>query len=219
MPTRADPLTGRWTFSYLQWEPLPPTEVTLPQVLSQAGYVTAGVVDTPFYTKNGYGYDRGFKYFYDLKSQGPPNWDLFLPRPRRIDDDHAAPNTFRTAERVLEQLCLQHEGTPFLLWVDTWDPHEPWEPPLWYGRRYDPDYRPPSSYKVPPYANYEQGGFSEVDLEEARTGYLGEISMVDHYIGRLLGHIEALGLADDTAVVLSLTTVTTSGSTAGSSAR
>ena len=32
-------------------------------VLSKAGYHTMGVVDTPFFIRNGFGYDRGFDDF------------------------------------------------------------------------------------------------------------------------------------------------------------
>jgi len=51
MPARADYSTGKMSFSYMTWEPLSRGEVTLPDVLSQAGYVTAGVADTPFYSE------------------------------------------------------------------------------------------------------------------------------------------------------------------------
>jgi arylsulfatase A-like enzyme len=200
MPTRADLLTGTWTFSYMSWEPLPRSAVTVSQLLADAGYVTAGVVDTPFYTKSGYGYDRGFNFFYDLKTQGPPNWDLFLPQPRVLDEHHAAPSTFNMAERVLEHISVRHPSKPFFLWVDTWDPHEPWEPPVWYGRRYDPNYKLPATYKIPPYYYYKEAGQTDEDLEAARIGYLGEITMVDRYIGRLLERLESLGVLDDTAV-------------------
>ena len=63
VPARADLMTGRYTFTYLNWGPLPQHEVTLAQCLNQAGYQTFGVADTPFLLRNGYGYDRGFQDF------------------------------------------------------------------------------------------------------------------------------------------------------------
>src|SRR6202140_174416 len=44
MPARADFLTGRFSFTFMGWEPLPSELDTLPAMLSRAGYLTMGVV-------------------------------------------------------------------------------------------------------------------------------------------------------------------------------
>ncbi|MDP7202424.1 MAG: sulfatase-like hydrolase/transferase, partial [Dehalococcoidia bacterium] len=69
MPTRADHFTGRPTFTYMQWEPLFPGEVTLAQLLSQQGYHTAAMVDTPFYQRTDMNYDQGFQTFVNILGQ------------------------------------------------------------------------------------------------------------------------------------------------------
>src|SRR4028119_2221407 len=61
MPARADILTGTFSYTHMGWEPLPRRLSTLPEVLSRAGYTTMGVVDTPFYIRNGFGDQRGFR--------------------------------------------------------------------------------------------------------------------------------------------------------------
>jgi arylsulfatase A-like enzyme len=63
MPARADILTGTFSYAHMGWEPLPRHLMTLPEVLSKAGYLTMGIVDTPFYIRNGFGYVRGFDDF------------------------------------------------------------------------------------------------------------------------------------------------------------
>ena len=63
MPTRADHATGRWTMSYMGWEPLPQGTTTLAQILAGKGFHTAAVVDTPFYLRTGMNYDQGFQTF------------------------------------------------------------------------------------------------------------------------------------------------------------
>jgi arylsulfatase A-like enzyme len=195
MPARADLLTGKWTFSYRNWEPLGRDELTLPQLLQQSGLATAGVVDTPFYTMDGYGYDRGFQYFYDVGCQRQSRQ---LIRPARFsEEDYCSPTTFRLAEQALEY--LRADGRPFLLWVDTWDPHEPWDPPAWYVQHYLPDYD--GRVIDPPYDYIHKAGLTEADLEIARACYLGEISMVDRCVGRLLGRLSSLDIADETAVI------------------
>ena len=70
MPARADLLTGRLSLTFMSWAPLPSTIATLPGVLSEAGYLTMAIVDTPFYVRNGFGYDRGFQDFLWLRGQG-----------------------------------------------------------------------------------------------------------------------------------------------------
>src|SRR2546423_1010396 len=54
MPARADFLTGRFSFTFMGWEPLPPALDTLPAMLSRAGYLTMGVADTPSFIRDGY---------------------------------------------------------------------------------------------------------------------------------------------------------------------
>ncbi|HDM88549.1 MAG TPA: hypothetical protein ENG65_00970, partial [Candidatus Bathyarchaeota archaeon] len=71
VPCRADLFTGRWTFTYHGWQPLPLEEKVLAQILSENGYNTMGVADTPFLVKDGFHYDRGFKDFIWVRGQGP----------------------------------------------------------------------------------------------------------------------------------------------------
>jgi arylsulfatase A-like enzyme len=70
MPARADMLTGTFSYTHMGWEPLPRHLTTLPDALSRAGYHTMGVVDTPFFIRNGFGYDRGFDDFIWVRGQG-----------------------------------------------------------------------------------------------------------------------------------------------------
>ena len=67
VPARADIFTGRYTFTYLDWGPLPADEITLAQLLQNADYTTFGVADTPFLVRNGYGHDRGFQDFLHIR--------------------------------------------------------------------------------------------------------------------------------------------------------
>jgi len=48
MPARADHFTGRWTMSFMGWEPFSDGVGTLAQLLADQGVHTAAVVDTPF---------------------------------------------------------------------------------------------------------------------------------------------------------------------------
>ncbi|MDA8380919.1 MAG: sulfatase [Actinomycetota bacterium] len=200
MPARADFFLGKWTFTYRGWEPLGAGETTLAAVLSSAGYRTMGVADTPFYVGGGFAYDRGFHQFTDLDTQRrggkeAPNHPQIIPRVRRSEYDYCAPRTMALAEQYLERLLDDR----FFLLIDTWDPHEPWDPPAWYVRPYLPDYD--GQVVRPPYAQWREVGLTEHDVAVAHACYAGEITMVDRWIGRVLERLESLGIADDTAIV------------------
>ena len=196
MPNRADLQTGKYTFTYLGWAPLANSEITFPKLLAKAGYLTMGIVDTPFYTRNGYGYDRGFADFIWTRGQayGPAHNDVL--RTWSYEEDHFAPKTMATAERWLER----HYKEKFFLLVDTWEPHEPWDPPDHYVELYQKDHDGrPCTY--PCYWDWKDAGLSEEDLKKAHAHYCGEVTMVDRAVGRLLERIESLGLFDDTAII------------------
>jgi arylsulfatase A-like enzyme len=205
VPARADHTTGAYSLTGHGWGPLPRHLTTVAQLAARAGVTTAGVADTPFYTLKGYNLDRGFMYFYDMKTQDVASLTSdprhaegmqLVPQPRRTEADCCAPQTMARAEDCLEYLA---DSDQFFLLVDTWDPHEPWDPPHAYVRRYKPDYD--GRQVKPSYGPYFEHGLTDEDLETARACYKAELEMVDRWIGRLLERLDALGLAEDTAVI------------------
>jgi arylsulfatase A-like enzyme len=204
VPTRADYMTGKYSFTDIGWGPLPRGVRTMAQRIAGAGISTAAVVDTPFFVVDGYNYDRGFQTFQDLPAQDdsePRRSDPRIPKRRfpqaRLSEvDYAAPATMIAAERALERLVEQR----FFLYVDTWDPHEPWDPPDYYVKKYLPEYD--GSEVFPVYGPYEEYGVSSEQLEIAKACYCGEIEMVDRWIGRLIDRLDSLGLRERTAIVV-----------------
>ena len=198
MPARADILTGRFSYTFMGWEPLPLGVPTLPGLLSAAGYLTMGVVDTPFFIRGGYGYDRGFDDFVWVRGQG----DDTRPHERadarltwRSEADRLVARTMTAAEDWLER----HYREPFFLYVDGWDPHEPWDAPEYYTNMYRPGYEGRQLY--PSYAKWEEAGLTTDDVELAHATYCGEVTMVDFWIGRLLAKLDVLGLSENTWVL------------------
>ncbi|MDQ3889515.1 MAG: sulfatase [Actinomycetota bacterium] len=198
MPARADILTGRFSYTFMGWEPLPLGVETLPGLLSAAGYVTMGVVDTPFFIRGGYGYDRGFDDFVWVRGQG----DDTRPEERadarltwRSEADRLVARTVTAAESWLER----HYKEPFFLYVDTWDPHEPWDAPEYYTALYRPDYDGRQLY--PTYGRWRDAGLTADDIAVAHATYCGEVTMVDRWVGRLLEKLDVLGLAGNTLVL------------------
>jgi arylsulfatase A-like enzyme len=83
--------------------------------------------------------------------------------------------------------------------VDTWDQHEPWDPPKYYVEHYYPKYE--GRIVKPCYGYWRKRGLTEEDLKIAYASYCGETSMVDRWIGFLLNSVEALNLMDNTTII------------------
>jgi arylsulfatase A-like enzyme len=192
MPARADMFTGKLVFASIGWGPMPEGEKLVAQLLSGAGYATMAITDVPFYLRQCYGYDRGFQDFMKVRGQHDSRAAHLLERSH--EEDYCAPRTMREAEKWLEH----HYRDRFFLFADTWDPHEPWDPPRYYVEQYLPDYD--GRVVGPPYARWRPT-LSKRDFESARACYAGEITMVDRAVGRLLERVESLGLRDKTAII------------------
>jgi arylsulfatase A-like enzyme len=212
MPTRADYLTGRWTMSYMQWEPLFKDEVLLPQILAEKGIHTAAVVDTPFYIRNGMNYDMGFRHFTEIPGQLNIQWVVDPATGKgsllhsiyggdvkadwRYEADYLAPQTYQKAMNWLDR----HYRENFFLYVDGWDPHEPWEPPQHYREMYWPGHD--GDQAMPIYSRWQDvPGMTEEKVKKAHASYCGEITMVDTWFGYFMRHVENLGLLKNTMVI------------------
>ncbi|UCG12416.1 MAG: sulfatase [Deltaproteobacteria bacterium] len=205
MPARADHMTGRWTMSFMGWEPLPESVTTVAQLLASKGFHTAAVVDTPFYLRDGMNYDRGFQTFHMTPGQEGSGAKALqrgyhesqdVRAAWRYESDYNAAQTFTKAMQWLEN----HYKEDFLLYVDTWDPHEPWDAPSYYAGLYWPDYD--GEIIQPVYGKWhEASGFTEEKLRKAHATYCGEVTMVDTWLGFFLQRVENMGLMDRTAII------------------
>lgn len=221
VPCRHDLLTGQATFTFKPWSPLDRDTVTLQDVLRAAGVYTALVVDTPHPFRPDYNYQRNFDFIQVNRGQ---EMDLYELRPlpvklpcnprklrdgtrtmtqylrnvadRKVEEDYFCARTMRAAA---DWLTANQRRQPFFLYVDTFDPHEPWDPPALYVKPYDPDYRG-EDVTYPRYDRWEEF-LTPKELKHCRALYAGEASMVDRWVGHLLERIEKLGLFENTLVL------------------
>jgi arylsulfatase A-like enzyme len=212
MPTRADYLTGRWTMSYMLWEPLFNDEVLLPAILAKKEIHTAAIVDTPFFIRNGMNYDQGFRHFTEVPGQVNQQWVVDPDTKKgsivhsiyggdvradwRYESDYYSPQTFTKAMQWLER----HYKENFFLYVDTWDPHEPWDPPQYYRDMYWPGH---DGDQAPPVYGYwpQIPGITEEKVKKAHASYCGEITMVDTWFGYFMKKVENLDLMKNTVII------------------
>jgi len=229
-PVRHAFWTGRYTFPFMAWQPFDPEERTLAEVMWDQGYSTSLITDVYHLHKPGTNWGRGFDSVRFIRGQeyDPFVVDPSIPvdltarhklrgddtdamwRPRfeqhlrnisgwdwwRSDEDHFVAQTAKAAIDWLES----HKGQRRqLLWVDCFDPHEPWDPPEPYNRMYCPDHSGPDL--VDPVPGPVEGYLNEREMANVRAQYAGEVTLVDKWVGQLLGAAESLGYFDDSLII------------------
>ncbi len=219
VPNRWDILTGRNNYTYAGWQPLAPNEIVIGQVLAQQETISMMIADTPHILQNGFNYCRGFTAFEWIRGQENDRWQTDpeevtfpcdpskLRNPefivtqylrnvarRKCEEDYFVARTMLYAADWLERNCERD----FFLYVDTFDPHEPWDPPQKYIDMYISDYDGERVF----YPNYAPCNYlTEDEMRYIRAAYAGECTMVDHWVGMLLDKIDELGLRENTAVI------------------
>ena len=136
------------------------------------------------------------------------NNDVFSRRSVVPETHHV--NTW-TANECIEFLDRRDPTCPFFLWMSFSRPHSQYDPPAPYDTWYDPedvpppisapgdDFLPPELREAP--LRYDWDRMSPRRIARARAHYLGQITHIDHQIGRFFAALRWKGLWDDTLVV------------------
>lgn len=120
----------------------------------------------------------------------------------RDELDFPGPRTMRTAADWVTHQSGHHDR--WLLFVDEFDPHEPFDTPAPWTGRYEDQPWDGEAIIWPPYADgaVVQGTLSEAEARHIRANYGAKLSMIDHWLGVLLNAVDASPNADDTAVIV-----------------
>lgn len=112
------------------------------------------------------------------------------------EEDWLAAQVFRQASLWLEKNA--GEGQPFYLHIESFSPHEYWDPPERYYRMYmKSNYRGPRLIS-PPLTTKDM---SPVEVEHVRALYAGYVTFVDDRVGQFLQKVDAMGLMQNTVIV------------------
>ena len=104
---------------------------------------------------------------------------------------------------IRDQL-VRRPDQPFFLHASYFPPHHPYRPIAKYAKMYDPAAMalPPNWSPVAPRGGMGAAGqLSADDVRRFRAHYFGFVTQLDAEIGRLLGGLEALGVAGNTIVL------------------
>lgn len=209
------------------WQRIPESQITVAEILEQTGYSTAIVSDTPHIFGPSMNFQRGFGTFRWIRGQ---HGDLYRPpgtvdearltgyltaplegsrwHPalvqyvantdgRSSEEDWLAPRVFREAAEWLEEAASLG---PFFLLVDSFDPHEPWDPPPRLVELYDEARFEGPEPVTPFYGNAEY--LDGTQLDRMRKLYAAEVTMVDEWLGRFLDTVDGLGLLERTLLIV-----------------
>lgn len=226
MPARHDILVGALDFLWRPWGSIEIWEDAITYSLRMAGVTSMLVSDHPhLFEAGGENYHTDFTAWQYLRGHESDPWRTTpdpswvgtpaLPaRPQRFpmrydesrtwfreEEDFPGPHTMASAARWLRESAGSHDR--FFLFVDEFDPHEPFDTPERWATKYDADWEG-DRIIWPPYVvgALEKGVLTEREAHHIRSNYGAKLSMIDHHLGRVLDTVDELGLWDDTAFVL-----------------
>jgi arylsulfatase A-like enzyme len=226
IPCRRVYHTGKSVLPEAKWQPLSAGDTTFAQIASRQGFTTGFIVDTYHYFKPDYNFHRGFDSWQWIRGQETDKWksgpkDVFDPRKYMPDhlwnetydrnmrqylmntQDREGPKDYfcaQSCKAAVDWLEHNSKNKPFMLWIDMFDPHEPWDAPPRFQKMYREEY---------PYERYLFGygvrnqDIRPEDLPVIRDLYAAEVTFSDYCIGRLLEQIGQMGLMDDSVIVFS----------------
>lgn len=218
-------LPDRGSFPHmLGWHAIPESQQTAAEYLSMRGYVTQLVSDLWHQFKPTMNFSRGFAGWDFIRGQegdthalsaaslgegdaidptriGPASY-LHQVRGRRCDDDYFAAQVLDRAARFVEG--IQGAG-PYCLWVESFSPHEFWDPPMRFADEYSGG--PAERNHIVPQAlnpKKDQPAAEQRDIDRTVALYQGYCTFCDERFGRFMERLERSGaLADSVVVVLS----------------
>ncbi|HSR53632.1 MAG TPA: sulfatase [Acidobacteriota bacterium] len=190
LPSHSSIFTGQYTITHnvrSNGQKLEDDAITMAEILSVEGYQTGAVVATAalmgsFNLKQGFGtynddfedpaLTKAFKGFFRFFSRGKVN----------ITTTRPANRVSRLGRNWLSKAAKRKR--PFFLWLHFFDPHSPYV--------YYPDFDKPAQVR-------EDG--PENEYGELEENYINEIEFADYYLGKVIAHMEDLGVLDNTLIV------------------
>ena len=216
---RIEVFTGRYTFPFFNWGALPYQYPVLSEVFKRHGFTTAFIADNMHMLRPDWRYTRGFDHVTavhgqmhdEFQSKNGPMVDVPCPvekigvpkhrlgRYRRNAHWYREHNTSTTA--TVFQSAIDWFDKPrdkFFMWIDAFDPHEPWDAPDEFLKPYP--WNKAGDRVFWPKAGYSKE-YPEADIENMRSLYRAEVSQVDSWVGKLLAQLRTKNQLDNTAII------------------
>ncbi len=215
MPARRDILTGRLNFLERGWGAIEPYDVPFTRFLRSGGIRSHMETDHYHYFHvGGENYHTQFDTYAFHRGQEQDPWQARTTPPDEPEhfgqwteqyymnsemfssaDAYPTPKTFLGA---IDWLKDNEDADDYFMWVEGFDPHEPFDCPDSYVNEYDGDYDGPLNQ----WTGYQRVEGDDRDLEHLRHQYAGTLTMADEYLGKLLEELKRQGIYEETLIIL-----------------
>lgn len=224
IPVRTQLFTGQCTLPFRPWQALAREDRSSAQILRAEGYVCGLISDCYHYRAPGMNFHQGFHAYRWVRGQEYDPWTSHPPR-RAVDlyvnehydalwrgrvsqflantDEFAREEDWfpaRVVDEAIAWLQRNRGHRRLFAWIDSFDPHEPWDPPARFDTYTDPAYRGPRL--IMPMGGLADRWATPAEVQHIRGLYAGEAAFVDHCLGRLFQALEELGYYEDSAILL-----------------
>jgi len=224
IPVRTQLFTGQRTLPYRPWQPLTKEDVSIAEILRAEGYVCGLISDCYHYRAPGMNFHRGFHTYRWIRGQEYDPWTSHQPR-RDLDDyvnehyDEAwrgrvaqfLSNTddftreedwfpAQVVDEAVDWLTRNRDHSRVFAWIDSFDPHEPWDPPARFDTYIDPQYE--GKRLIMPMGGAAERWATPEEMRYVQGLYAGEAAFVDHCLGRLFQAFEDLGYYENSIIFL-----------------
>lgn len=231
MPARRDLHTGRLNFTHRSWGPLEPFDNSFPELLKEHGVHSHLVTDhSHYFEEGGITYHQRYASWDFIRGQENDPWKAMVQPPlerfralydgrhykfgTEIDassrmrlqhainkeymNDEADFPTARCFASGFEFLEANHAADNWFLQLECFDPHEPFDAPARFKAARETGW----TGGILDWPFYEHVTDSPEEIAEIRANYAALVSMCDAYFGRLLDFMDAHGMWEDTALIL-----------------
>lgn len=226
VPCRTTFFTGRFTFPFRGWQRLEPTDALLAEILWNKGFTSALVTDVYHLHKPSMAFERGFDYVQHVRGHEGDPWVLDEGIEVDVDEYYKGDGKDKAVrQQLIQYLRNRHfwksEADTFVarvvkagirwleeqprkdnlfLWLDCFDPHEPWDPPPPYNRMYtDPNYG--GKDIIQPIPGQVEGYLTPEEVNHIAKLYAGKVTLCDHWVGQFLDRVKELGMYGNTLII------------------
>jgi arylsulfatase A-like enzyme len=187
-------------------------------------YVCGLISDTYHFRGPGMNFFRSFNAYRWIRGQEYDPYES-APPTRNLDDyvnEHYPPLWRRLVQQCLQNMNgFEREEDYFpaqvvdqaigwlranrshkrlFCWIDSFDPHEPWDPPKRFDSYGDPGYT--GKRLIMPMGGPAEKWSTPAEQRQVRALYAGEAAFVDDCLGRLFKSLEELGYYEDSAILV-----------------
>ncbi|MEA5026714.1 hypothetical protein SDC9_81995 [bioreactor metagenome] len=217
MPARRDLMTGRLNFLERSWGPIEIYDQTLPELLFKSGIRSHIITDHAHYFRlGGENYCQAYNTFEFFRGQESDQWVSLIDDPAMPTDyfglvkrqyecnrirfkeekDYPSVKCFAAAKRWIQE---NKNAQDFLLTIETFDPHEPFDLPQKYLDLYQDNYTGPR-FDLPKYHQISEETPEAINHLVKR--YKGLVTMTDKHFGSFIDELKKNHMYDDTMIIV-----------------